>query len=62
MIAMGGITGYLIYIMYTEIHPLKNATLNAWKTKSTVGPGILFSKFKFKPIGMRHGLTRGRRK
>jgi len=47
------------------IRPLKNANpenalnacLGACRTKAPVGPGIIFSKFEFKPIGMGHGLT-----
>ena len=32
-----------------------NACLGAWRTQAPVGPGIIFSKLEFKPIGMGHG-------
>jgi len=32
------------------------------ENQAAIGPGIIFSKLKFKPIGMRHGLKQGRGK
>ena len=62
---VGQIRSHLIYIVQ-EDSPVKKCQpgegfeciLGAWRTKAAVGPGILFSKFEFKPIGMRHGLTK----
>ena len=53
---MGRITSRLIHIMQGD-SVVKNANpenalktcLDAWKTKASVGPGILFSRFEFKP-------------